>query len=108
MDLKFSNTDLGRFRLVAIAEGISFLVLMFVAMPVKYFADIPQPVTYIGWAHGLLFILYILVLITVKLNRGWGFRKTLWAFIASLIPFGTFILDKSVRKEELALQQSMS
>ncbi len=75
MDLKFSNTDIGRFRLVAISEGISFIVLMFIAMPLKYFADLPKAVTYVGWVHGLLFVLYILALITVKISLGWNLRK---------------------------------
>ncbi len=100
MDLKFSNTDIGRFRLVAISEGISFIILMFIAMPVKYLAGIPQGVTYVGWAHGLLFVLYILALITVKITLSWSFKKTAIAFVASLLPFGTFVLDKSLKKEE--------
>ena len=54
MNLRFSNTDLGRFRLVAISEGISFLLLLFIAMPLKYAAGMPEGVTYVGWAHGLL------------------------------------------------------
>lgn len=108
MDLKFSNTDLGRFRLVAISEGISFVILMFIAMPLKYFADMPKPVTYVGWIHGVLFVLYILALITVKISRNWNFKKTVVAFIASLLPFGTFILDKSLRKEEKLLQEQVS
>ena len=100
MDLRFSKTDIGRFRLVAISEGISFILLMFVAMPIKYLAGIPGPVTYVGWVHGLLFVLYVLALITVKITSNWNFKKTFGAFIASLLPFGTFVLDKSLKKEE--------
>ena len=103
MDFKFSNTDIGRFRLVAILEGISFILLMFIAMPLKYFADMPEMVTYVGWAHGLLFVLYILALITVKIALNWNFRKTFVAFLASLLPFATFIFDKSLKKEERLL-----
>ena len=103
MDLKFSNTEIGRFRLVAILEGISFIVLMFIAMPLKYFSGLPEVVTYVGWVHGLLFVLYILALITVKISLNWNFKKTVMAFIASLLPFGTFVLDRSLRKEEKAL-----
>lgn len=106
MDLRFSKTDIGRFRLVAISEGISFIVLMFIAMPLKYIAGMPQPVTYVGWVHGLLFVLYILALITVKITLNWNFKKTFVAFIASLLPFGTFILDKSLKKEEQAFLAS--
>lgn len=100
---RFSNTSLGRFRFIAIAEGISYLILLFIAMPLKYFADMPDAVKYTGWVHGVLFMLYLLTLITAKINLNWSFMKSAIAFLASLIPFGTFILDKSLRKEEKLL-----
>ncbi len=103
MDLRFSNTDIGRFRLVAISEGISFLILLFIAMSLRYFADMPEGVKYVGWVHGLLFVFYMLALITVKINLNWNFKKTVIALLASLLPFGTFVLDKSLRKEELSI-----
>ena len=105
MNLKFSNSAIGRFRLVAISEGVSFIVLLFIAMPLKYMAGIAEAVKYIGWAHGLLFVLYILALMTVKFALNWNFKKTTIAFFASLIPFGTFIMDKSLIKEEKLLQE---
>jgi integral membrane protein len=104
MNLHFSNTAIGRLRMAGIAEGISFITLLFIAMPVKYLAGNPGLVWYVGWVHGLLFMLYILALITVKINLEWKFKKTAIAFLASLLPFGTFILDKSLRKEERNLQ----
>ncbi|MEO6814112.1 MAG: DUF3817 domain-containing protein [Ginsengibacter sp.] len=97
---KFSNTPIGRFRLIAIIEGISYIVLLFIAMPLKYFAGFPDAVKYTGWVHGLLFMLYLLGLISAKINLDWGFKKTVVAFLASLIPFATFVLEKSLRKEE--------
>lgn len=97
---KFSNSPLGRFRLVAISEGISYMLLLFVAMPLKYMAGIPEAVKYTGWVHGILFMLYILALISVKMDRNWGFAKTAMAFFISLIPFAAFVFDKSLRKEE--------
>ena len=100
MGFQFSNTQLGRLRMVGISEGISYIVLLFIAMPVKYIAGNPTAVWYVGWVHGLLFMLFILALITVKINMEWGFKKTAIAFIAALMPFGTFILDKSLRKQE--------
>lgn len=103
MRLQFTNSPIGRLRFMGIAEGISYVVLLFIAMPVKYIAGNPQLVLYTGWIHGLLFMLYILALISVKINAEWKFRKTFIAFLASLIPFGTFILDKSLRKEEIKL-----
>ncbi|MEO9070867.1 MAG: DUF3817 domain-containing protein [Ginsengibacter sp.] len=101
----FSNSDIGRLRLAGIAEGISFITLLFIAMPAKYIAGEPGLVLYVGWVHGLLFLLYILALITVKINMEWKFRKTAIAFLASLVPFGTFIMDKSLRKEEKNLRK---
>lgn len=94
---KFSNTTLGRFRLVGIAEGCSYLLLLFIAMPLKYFAGIPDAVKYTGWVHGLLFVLFMLALLSVKINLNWSFKKSIIAFIASLLPFGFFIFDKSLR-----------
>jgi integral membrane protein len=96
----FSATTLGRFRFIAIAEGISFLLLLFVAMPLKYLAGNPLPVKYLGWAHGVLFILYCVLLMMVWMRYKWSFGKTALAFFASLVPFGTFILDRQLKKEQ--------
>ncbi|MEO7835497.1 MAG: DUF3817 domain-containing protein [Ginsengibacter sp.] len=104
MSLQFSNNSIGRLRMAGIAEGISFITLLLIAMPIKYLVGNPSFVWYVGWIHGLLFMLYILALINVKINLEWKFKKTVVAFLASLIPFGTFILDKSLRKEERNLQ----
>ena len=106
MPLKFSNTAIGRFRIIAIIEGISFLFLLFIAMPLKYLAGMPEVVKYTGWVHGILFMLYILTLINAKFEGDWGFKKVLIAFMASLLPFATFILDKSLRKEELQISNN--
>lgn len=100
MKLSFSNTAIGRLRLIGITEGISFLVLLFVAMPLKYLADLPEAVKYTGWVHGLLFILYLVALANVKFTQLWPLKKVVIAFLASLIPFGTFILDREWKKEE--------
>ena len=103
MNLKFSNTPLGRFRLIGILEGISFLLLLFIAMPLKYFANIPEFVKYIGWLHGLLFILYGFTLVHVKFSNKWSIFRLIIAMVASLIPFGTFLLDKKLQIEERQL-----
>ena len=89
------------FRKVAVAEGISFLVLLLIAMPLKYFADQPQAVTIVGWAHGILFVVFLWMAFDVKQT----FRKDLlWlgkAFLASIIPFGTFFLDRDLKKDQM-------
>ena len=80
-------------RLLAFLEGLSFLVLIGIAMPLKYYYDKPELVKNVGMAHGILFVLYVLNLLIVHLQFKWSFIKTLGAFVASLIPFGTFYAD---------------
>ncbi|WP_234734421.1 DUF3817 domain-containing protein [Tellurirhabdus bombi] len=94
------KSSLASFRSVALLEGISFLVLLGIAMPLKYFAGIPQVVKVVGWAHGVLFVAYILTLVSVTIERRWSFGRVVVAFIASLIPFGTFWLDAKLKREE--------
>lgn len=97
---------LRRFRMIGIAEGISFLVLLLIAMPMKYFLKIPEAVKIVGWMHGALFIAYMYLAIDVaisfKKNIGWCIKT----FLAAFIPMGTFVTDKELKKEEVALQQS--
>ncbi|MFD2720554.1 DUF3817 domain-containing protein [Hymenobacter monticola] len=92
----FLLTGLGRLRLVAILEGVSFLVLLLIAMPLKYLAGQPQAVRHVGMAHGVLFVLYVLLLIQQSIERGWSIKKMLLGFIASLVPLGTFWADKKL------------
>jgi integral membrane protein len=94
------KTALGRFRTIAFLEGMSFLILLFIAMPLKHFAGMPEYVKFVGWAHGLLFVLYILALIMAAGEYGWSIVKIVIAFVASLIPFGTFWLDLRLKKEQ--------
>lgn len=97
----FFATALGRFRLVAISEGISYLLLLGIAMPLKYAAGIEEAVKYMGWLHGLLFILFGLTLIQVWIQNNWKFSKAVIAFAWSFVPFGTFIFDRQLKKEAL-------
>ena len=82
------------FRLTAILEGITYLGLFAFTMPLKYWAEIGQPNKWVGYAHGVLFILYILLLIFLAVERKWSIKKTILLFIASLLPFGTFYAEK--------------
>ena len=95
----FQATTMGRFRLIAVLEGISYLVLLLIAMPLKYFAGLPEAVKYVGWAHGVLFVLFGIFLLMVWVQYKWSFGKTTMAFVASLLPFATFVLDKKLKKE---------
>lgn len=99
----YFNTALGRFRAIAFAEGVSYLLLLFVAMPLKYLADMPMAVKATGWLHGLLFVMFIISLMEVSLRLRWSVVKVGLAFLSSLLPFGTFILDaRLLRQEQLS------
>lgn len=98
-----AKKHLRNFRYIGIAEGISFLVLLGIAMPLKYYAGIPEAVKMTGWIHGVLFIAYVYALAIVQNTCQWSIVKTGVAFLASLVPFGTFILDRQVKKEEKGL-----
>ncbi len=82
-----------RFRTVAIAEGISFLLLLFIAMPLKYFADMPLAVKYTGWAHGVLFIAYWVAAVPLFTKLKWDPKRIVGVGLASVLPFGTFVLE---------------
>ena len=97
------SNPIGRLRLIGLIEGISFLVLLGVAMPLKYAAGMPLAVKYVGWAHGGLFLLFLLALFHAAAETELGFKKLVGAFIASLVPFGTFVLDKQLKRDEQAL-----
>ena len=89
-----------RLRVIGLLEGISFLVLLFIAMPLKYFADEPWLVRQGGMAHGVLFVLYVILVIEVKLAMDWSVKKMLIALGASVIPFGTFYInDKFIARK---------
>jgi integral membrane protein len=90
------KSNLGRLRIIAFMEGISFLVLLGIAMPLKYVAGMPEAVRIAGSAHGLLFVLYVLYLLIVKFELGWTYGKASAAFVASIIPFGTFWAEKKL------------
>ena len=93
------KSSIGLLRRIGIIEGISYLILLFIAMPLKYFADFPIFVQIFGMAHGILFVLFCLMLLIVWFRHRWSFMRVFWAFMASLLPFGTFFLDNRLRKE---------
>ncbi len=86
------------FKIVATLEGISLLLLLFVAMPLKYIFDLPEYVRVIGMAHGLLFIGYIILATKLKTEESWNNKKFFEVCIASIIPFGTFYIEKKYLK----------
>ena len=87
------SSAVGRFRAIAFLEGISFLVLLLIAMPLKYAGDNPKPVLYVGWVHGVLYILYAIAGFQAMIARKWPVSEAVRGFIASIIPAGTFVYD---------------
>jgi integral membrane protein len=87
------KTGVGRLRLVGFLEGLSFLVLLLIAMPLKYLAGEPGAVRVIGAAHGGLFLLYVLLLVQVWAEMRWPVSRVALLFAASVVPCGTFIAD---------------
>ena len=86
------------FRLTAILEGTSYLLLFALSMPLKYWAGIGEPNIYIGYAHGVLFIVFIVLALAFTLEKKWGVKRFLVFFLASLLPFGTFYADQKYLK----------
>ncbi len=91
-----------RFRMTALAEGSSFLLLLFVAMPMKYLMGMPKVVTVVGAIHGILFLAYVAQLAKLRATHQWDNRFSFYALLASLLPFGPFIFDKHLREKEVA------
>jgi integral membrane protein len=81
-------------RKVALAEAVSFLVLMGVAMPLKYFMDIPVAVKVAGWIHGVLFVTFCGALLQTMIVAKWPVLRSAMIFIAALLPFGPFVVDR--------------
>lgn len=98
--LESLSTTIGRLRLTGILEGLSFILLLCIAMPLKYILDLPQAVRIIGMAHGILFIIYILLSIMAKYEYNWKARKMLLLWVASILPLGTFYADYKLLRTE--------
>lgn len=82
------------FRVVAFFEGASLLLLLFFAMPMKYYFQEPIFVKTIGMAHGVLFVVYFFLAIMAKIELNWSFKKMGIICLASVVPFGTFYVEK--------------
>lgn len=90
------------FRITALLEGVSYILLLFIATPIKYFLDDPQYVKMLGMPHGILFMAYVVMAVLISSDMKWSTR-TLWiVLIASVIPFGTFYIDKKYLKKSHA------
>ncbi|WP_422859425.1 DUF3817 domain-containing protein [Flagellimonas sp. S174] len=86
------------FRITAILEGISYLSLFAFTMPLKYWAGILEPNKFVGYAHGILFIAYVVVAFLFWYDRKWNIKRLLILMVASLLPFATFYVDQKYLK----------
>ena len=96
------STPVGRLRLVGFVEGVSFLLLLGIAMPLKYAAGMPEVVFWVGLAHGVLFILYVAAVALAYHARELAPRLAGWALVASVLPAGPFVLDARLRARPAA------
>ena len=97
-ELLKNNT--GRLRIIGVLEGVSFIVLLFIGTPMKYFYDSPAVVKILGPIHGILFLLYIFYVFIVASEQNWKLFQTTWKFLlASVFPFGTFYVDYTILKK---------
>ena len=94
---KLTHPITKRFLLSGILEGYSYLLLFFVAMPLKYFVQMPQYVKIVGMIHGVLVLVFLVLLILMHVQVKLSLKNCLFAFLLSLIPFGTFFLKRIIK-----------
>lgn len=87
------------FRIIAFLEGLSYILLLFVAVPIKYFAENPFFVKILGMPHGILFLLYLSITFALRTEIQWFKENFISILVASIIPFGTFAIEKKIRKQ---------
>ncbi|MCU0325367.1 MAG: DUF3817 domain-containing protein [Spirosomaceae bacterium] len=94
------KTNLSRLRIIGFLEGVSLLILIFVAVPIKYWAGNPSLVKAIGPIHGALFLLFVFSAISTGVEQKWSFKEITWkVLLACLIPFGTFYIDYKILRK---------
>jgi integral membrane protein len=94
IDLLKSHT--GRLRVIAFLEGCSLLILVFIAMPIKYLLNMPEATKAIGLVHGVLFIVFIVATIVISILQKWNMGRVLMVMASSVLPFGTFYVDRKI------------
>jgi integral membrane protein len=97
------KTPIGRLRIIGFLEGISLIILIFIAVPLKYWGGQPLLVKLVGPVHGLLFTLFVIITLSVGVTYRWKFSQITWkVLLACMIPFGTFYIDKHILSPETA------
>jgi len=89
------------FRMISLIEGVSLLVLLFIAMPLKYKWGINEAVWYAGITHGTLFLIYLVMSLVTSHQQKWPVIKWLLIFLAGVLPFGFVLVDRKLKKEML-------
>jgi len=86
------------FRIIALLEGLSYVLLLFIAVPIKYLNNDPSYVKMLGMPHGLLFVGYVALAIVLRTDNQWIKNNFFMVLMASIIPFGTFVIEKKLNK----------
>ncbi|QTM98034.1 DUF3817 domain-containing protein [Sediminibacillus dalangtanensis] len=92
------NSPIRLFRIFGMIEGTSLVILLFIAMPLKYIAGFPEVVTLVGSLHGFFFIVYLLVIAYTTFKIRWAFRWLFGSLLVAFIPFGNYVLDYRLQK----------
>ncbi len=100
------SRTIARLRMVGLLEGVSYLLLLGVAMPLKYMAGMPMAVRVTGLAHGVLFMAFVALVVQVAMMARWPWQRVAYALVASIVPFGTFVLDRRLRDEQATLRSA--
>jgi integral membrane protein len=98
--MNFLLTTMGRLRVIGFLEGLSFILLLGVAMPLKYLAGQPEAVRVVGMAHGVLFLLYLAATAQAAMEYRWTWQRSLLIAAASLVPFGPFYVDAKYLRDQ--------
>lgn len=94
------SSALGRFRIISAIEGLSYLLLVFIAMPIKYIGENPYPVKILGMIHGVLFIIFMISLFEAKIKQKWNTGLMFQLFVLSLIPFGALLIERKIKPKK--------
>ena len=100
------DSPIGRLRLIGMIEGLSYILLIGVAMPLKYMAGMPEAVSIVGMAHGVLFCVFALALLNAHMDCEWTLKRSAVLFIAAVLPFGPFVVDGGLKREQAERAQS--
>ncbi len=94
----FPKSSIDRLRLVSFIEGVSFVLLIFIGMPLKYKMDMPMPNKIFGMGHGILTMVFVFALFNAWADKEIDLKVSFQTFVASLIPFGAFFMERKLKK----------